>query len=218
MITRRKFIIGTSTFALAPMLSCSNEKNNLNYNDAVIQTYRHSQQPITKLSEIMFELVRYGTMAANSHNSQPWKFKVSNNQIQVLPDFTRRCPAVDPNDHHLYSSLGCAAENILVSANAFGLHGDLLFNQSDESSLIINFEETKKQSTPIFDAIPERQCTRALFNGKSVSANTLNDIASYANSSYVDIHLLSTDENKNCLLYTSPSPRDVEESRMPSSA
>ena len=24
--------------------------------------------------------------------------------------------------------------------------------------------------------------------------------------------------NKNCLLYTSPSPRDVEESRMPSSA
>ena len=25
-------------------------------------------------------------------------------------------------------------------------------------------------------------------------------------------------ERKNCLLYTSPSPRDVEESRMPSSA
>ena len=25
-------------------------------------------------------------------------------------------------------------------------------------------------------------------------------------------------EQKNCLLYTSPSPRDVEESRMPSSA
>ena len=26
------------------------------------------------------------------------------------------------------------------------------------------------------------------------------------------------DERNNCLLYTSPSPRDVEESRMPSSA
>ena len=26
------------------------------------------------------------------------------------------------------------------------------------------------------------------------------------------------DKNKGCLLYTSPSPRDVEESRMPSSA
>ena len=28
----------------------------------------------------------------------------------------------------------------------------------------------------------------------------------------------SSYENMNCLLYTSPSPRDVEESRMPSSA
>ena len=28
----------------------------------------------------------------------------------------------------------------------------------------------------------------------------------------------TVDEVNNCLLYTSPSPRDVEESRMPSSA
>jgi len=32
-------------------------------------------------------------------------------------------------------------------------------------------------------------------------------------------HLFTKDENSDdCLLYTSPSPRDVEESRMPSSA
>ena len=30
--------------------------------------------------------------------------------------------------------------------------------------------------------------------------------------------LREADEDDNCLLYTSPSPRDVEESRMPSSA
>jgi len=30
--------------------------------------------------------------------------------------------------------------------------------------------------------------------------------------------LFFTDNHKTCLLYTSPSPRDVEESRMPSSA
>ena len=34
----------------------------------------------------------------------------------------------------------------------------------------------------------------------------------------VSIVLRSIDKNKICLLYTSPSPRDVEESRMPSSA
>ena len=30
--------------------------------------------------------------------------------------------------------------------------------------------------------------------------------------------LIALEQNKNCLLYTSPSPRDAHESRMPSSA
>ena len=32
------------------------------------------------------------------------------------------------------------------------------------------------------------------------------------------LNKISTNKYKDCLLYTSPSPRDVEESRMPSSA
>ena len=32
------------------------------------------------------------------------------------------------------------------------------------------------------------------------------------------VHIINLDETISCLLYTSPSPRDVEESRMPSSA
>ena len=37
----------------------------------------------------------------------------------------------------------------------------------------------------------------------------------YDNSTFIDAWI---DKTKGCLLYTSPSPRDVEESRMPSSA
>ena len=33
-----------------------------------------------------------------------------------------------------------------------------------------------------------------------------------------DVKDFASTKHKNCLLYTSPSPRDVEESRMPSSA
>ena len=39
-----------------------------------------------------------------------------------------------------------------------------------------------------------------------------------ANLQAIAFRLLSKDEAISCLLYTSPSPRDVEESRMPSSA
>ncbi|MFT4101622.1 MAG: hypothetical protein QM674_11405 [Burkholderiaceae bacterium] len=34
-------------------------------------------------------------------------------RVVILHDFERRCAAVDPDDHHLYAGLGCAAENLL---------------------------------------------------------------------------------------------------------
>ena len=38
------------------------------------------------------------------------------------------------------------------------------------------------------------------------------------NVNYIDKRLLTLDSPDTCLLYTSPSPRDTERSRMPSSA
>jgi hypothetical protein len=67
------------------------------------------------------ELVRYATLAANSHSTQPWQFRLSDRSILVLPDPRRRLPTVDPDDHHMFASLGCAVENIVQAARAFGL-------------------------------------------------------------------------------------------------
>ncbi len=199
MITRREFVIGASSFALAPVLTLANNQSDLSYDDLVSQTYKHHQQLITKHSDILRELVRYGTMAANSHNTQPWKFKLTDHEIHILPDFSRRCPAVDPDDHHLYASLGCAAENILIAANAFGLHGDLIIQEEHESTIIISLDKSKEHTTSAYEAIPKRQCTRAPFNGKQVSSSVLNQIATYANSSDIDIHLLTTNKSKKVI-------------------
>ena len=73
------------------------------------------------------ELIRLATLAANSHNTQPWRFRVLENAIHITPDFSRRTPAVDPDDHHLYASLGCAAENLAIAAAAKGLTGGSAF-------------------------------------------------------------------------------------------
>lgn len=55
------------------------------------------------------DLVRHAILAASSHNTQPWKFRLERGAISILPDLSRCCPAVDPDDHPLYASLGCAA-------------------------------------------------------------------------------------------------------------
>lgn len=56
------------------------------------------------------ELVRCATLAPSSHNTQCWKFALEDKAIKILPDLSRRCPTVDPDDHHVFVSLGCAAE------------------------------------------------------------------------------------------------------------
>ena len=115
------------------------------------------------------ELIRYATLAPSSHNTQCWKFRLEDRAITILPDLSRRCPVVDPDDHHLYVSLGCAAENLIQAAQAQGLSGQFTFNTSGDGSIKIALEPSTTTLTALFEAIPHRQCTRAEYDGKPLS-------------------------------------------------
>jgi nitroreductase len=128
------------------------------------------------------DLIRYATLAANSHNTQPWRFKVMPNAISILPDLTRRLPAVDPDDHHLFASLGCAAENLSIAAGATGKGGELRFDPADAGAVSLALGNSMMGERILFDAIPERQSTRGDYDGRPVSAR---DLAALANSSAI---------------------------------
>jgi hypothetical protein len=89
----------------------------MEYTTAVSRTWRHFDS--LQMRADFRELVHYATLAASSHNTQPWRFEIGSDNIALLPDFTRRCAAVDPDDHHLFASLGCAAENLLIAGYDF---------------------------------------------------------------------------------------------------
>ncbi len=112
------------------------------------------------------DLVRYGTLAASSHNTQCWRFRVGEQSITILPDRSRRCPVVDPDDHHLYVSLGCAAENILQAAQAHGLAGQVRFDGTGEGAVHITFAPCEPAANPLAEAIPHRQCSRTEYDGQ----------------------------------------------------
>lgn len=109
----------------------------MGYSDTIREIWRHHD--LSSAARNYADLVRYATLAASSHNTQPWKFKLERGRIVILPDLTRRCPEVDPDDHHLYASLGCAAENLLLAAQAAGLRGHLSYDAS-ESRVHVDFE------------------------------------------------------------------------------
>jgi hypothetical protein len=67
-------------------------------------------------------LLRYAILAPSTKNSQPWRFVVEGNQVQLIAALERSQPVADPEDRELYISLGCALENLLVAAERFGFH------------------------------------------------------------------------------------------------
>ena len=115
-------------------------------------------------------LVREATLAPSSHNTQPWKFRLGDRSIAVLPDLTRRCPVVDPDDHHLYVSLGCATENIVWGAGANGLYAHV---DSRADRIDVAFEETRPSGSALYDALPHRQCSRSIYDGRTVSRSDI---------------------------------------------
>jgi len=114
------------------------------------------------------DLVRYATLAANSHNTQPWRFRVGTGSIDILPDLSRATPAVDPDDHHLFVSLGCAAENLVIAGTASGRPGTLA--PLEDGGVRYAFSESAPRAEPLLAAIARRQSTRAVYDGRSVSA------------------------------------------------
>ena len=115
-------------------------------------------------------VIRYATLAANGHNTQPWRFRTSGQSIRISPDFSRRTPVVDPDDHHLYASLGCAAENMALAAAACGLIGDPRFDPTGDGAVVFDYAVGARQSSPLCDAIPKRQSTRSPFDGRATPA------------------------------------------------
>lgn len=118
------------------------------------------------------ELVRFATLAANSHNTQPWRFDAQGAAIRIKPDVSRRCPIVDPEDRHLVASLGCATENLVLAAAAAGFKATVAFEGVGHAATI-SLESSQRQSSPAFEAITKRQSTRAPFDAAPIPADEL---------------------------------------------
>lgn len=137
------------------------------------------------------ELVRFATLAPNGHNTQPWRFAARPGEIIIRPDFSRRTPVVDPDDHHLFVSLGCAAENLGLAGAARGKRGDIVFDDAGDGAIGLAYRPAAANSSALFDAITKRQSTRADYDGRPVSAADMHMLAAAAMVPGVDMILIT---------------------------
>jgi Nitroreductase family len=187
---RRRFLIGGCGVALAGVgATCAGARqmgSMTEYTASVAAT----RAALSQHPEVV-DILRFATLAANGHNSQPWRFRTGGDRIEILPDLARRTPVVDPDDHHLFVNLGCAGENLSLASGARNRPGALSFNPANDGSVVFTVGGAAVSEPALFDAIPRRQSTRADYDGSPVSAADLRTLAAAAVIPGVDLVLIT---------------------------
>lgn len=94
---------------------------------------------------------------------------------------------VDPDDHHLFATLGCAVENIVVAARHYGYDDTRVDASSPRNGIIIHLASTAKEhhheskqnkdehsvADALYEAVFKRQCTRADYDGNPLDDGEL---------------------------------------------
>jgi hypothetical protein len=189
---RRQFFAGSAALlgGTVPMAGCAGASGADAYRQASARTWREGTLQDLQGRARLEELVRYATLAPSSHNTQCWKFALGEQLIAIQPDLSRRCPAVDPDDHHLFVSLGCATENLVQAAMALGLHAEPVFDTTSDTVHVQLLPITARAS-PLFKAIPLRQSTRGEYDGKQLSAAELKLLDTASTSPSVRLLMLT---------------------------
>ncbi len=123
------------------------------------------------------QIASYASKAPSGHNTQPWKFHITDSTITVLPNLDVALPVVDRNNRELFISLGCAVENLCIAASYFGYTNHII-----ECSIeAIILELTKNALTiedSLFHQIEKRQTNRNIYNGNKISDGILQQLQS----------------------------------------
>lgn len=172
MLMRRQVLLGTATCAAAlpALVACSSRSG---VQDAALALRRPGPVGGSGPGLLMQELVRQATLAPSSHNTQCWRFHLEERSITIRPDLARRCPVVDPDDHHVYVSLGCATENLAHAALAHGFQAGARFDPAGAGAVAVGLEPTQALASSLFHAMAQRQCTRGDYDGNPLSSSEL---------------------------------------------
>jgi nitroreductase len=114
------------------------------------------------------ELIRAAVLAANPHNSQPWKFRLQEDVVDVYADTSRQIGVIDPFFREMYIGIGCGLENLLLAAGHAGYQWS--FDQAPpladtvlQPAVRVRLTQASKRSSELYTAIPSRHTNRGSY-------------------------------------------------------
>ena len=144
--------------------------------------------------------LRAAILAASPHDTQPWRFAVSPDAIEVYADRARHLGAFDPFRREMHLGLGCAIENLVRAAQAFGMTADvqptigrleLSLGPQPVMAARVALGAGQASRDPLFDAIPRRHTNRGPYRDQPIEAERLRGLADLASGPNLRVAFLS---------------------------
>jgi nitroreductase len=117
--------------------------------------------------------------AVSVHNTQPWRFRVVDDRLELLADRERQLTATDPRGREMLLSCGAALYNARLAIRALGAQPSVaLFPVPGEADLlarltVIGRGAATAEERQMFAAIPHRHTHRSEFTPKEVPRDLL---------------------------------------------
>jgi len=141
-------------------------------------------------------LLRYAILAPSSHNSQPWKFRIMDDTIEVYLDMSRWLKVADSDQREIHISVGCALENLLIAAEHFGLGYDLNYfpdDKNNELAATVKFGTNGSQSEfrdkALFDQITKRHTNHGDFEDRRIRIDDRRELIDLCVEDGIDLYL-----------------------------
>jgi nitroreductase len=152
-------------------------------------------------------LVQAAILAANSHNTQPWLFKIGDSSIELHADTERNAGALDPYLREQHIGLGCALENLMLAAAAQGYAATATLFAGKLSSIAatpklplvarVDWTPGLKHANELYDAIPHRHTNRNPYYLKALPADFIESIHQLTNDeSDIKLFLFNTEADR----------------------
>ncbi|MEU5690840.1 nitroreductase [Actinosynnema sp. NPDC020468] len=120
-------------------------------------------------AEQLTGVLRSAALAPSVHNTQPWRFRVAEDRVELYPDLSRRLPATDPVDRELRLSCGAALFNLRLALRGHGVTPLVTLMPGSEAPGALAIVRAGGRRPPddetaaLVDAIPDRRTNRRPF-------------------------------------------------------
>ena len=156
------------------------------------------------------------TLAPSVHNTQPWRFDLRGDELDIVADRTRQLPVLDPTGRQLTISLGCALFNARVALAAGHLSAKVQRFPVDAPGDVVarlSIASDAPSQDPIRSYEPvleQRQTNRRQFADEAVPADTVAALVAAAAAEDAILFPVRSEDDRLALTRLSQQADEIE--------